>query len=311
MTNSKKELISLVIPCFNEEEMIPIFYKEVDKVSKKMDTDFEFIFIDDGSSDNTLSEIKDLRKKDKRVKYISFSKNFGKEAGMLAGLKKSIGDYVAIMDVDLQDPPSELINMYKILTEEDYDVAAIYSTGHEDYSLLRKIGTSIWYKLISKLTGNSERPVTRDYRLMKRKVVDSILSLKEKNRYTRGLYSYVGYNIKWIPLKTPDREEGTSKFNLKALLKYSIQAVTSTTTKPLLIPLYIGLLISLVSLISLIVLIIKLCIKEVILNTLIIFISSLIVSMQFIFIGIIGLYLSKIITETKNRPLYIIGEESE
>ena len=307
----KKELISLIIPCFNEEEMIPIFYKELDKVSKKMNTDFEFIFIDDGSFDKTLSEIKDLRKKDKRVKFISFSKNFGKEAGMLAGLNKSIGDYVAIMDVDLQDPPSELINMYKVLTEEDYDVAAIYSTGHEDYSLLRKIGTKIWYKLISKLTGNSEKPGTRDYRLMKRKVVDAILSLPEKNRYTRGLYSYVGYKIKWIPLKTPDRKDGTSKFTLKVLLKYAIEGIVTTTTKPLLIPLYLGLLLSLISFISLIVLIIDLIIKTTYLIPLIVFLTTLVLSLQFIFIGIIGLYISKIHNETKNRPLYIIGEESE
>ena len=307
----KKELISLIIPCFNEEEMIPIFYKEVDKVSKKMDTNFEFIFIDDGSTDKTLSHIKNLRKKDKRVKYISFSKNFGKEAGMLAGLEKSIGDYVAIMDVDLQDPPEMLIKMYDILKKDSYDVAAIYSTGHEDYSPLRKLGTSIWYKLISKITGNSERPGTRDYRLMKRKVVDSILSLKEKNRYTRGLYSYVGYNIKWIPLKTPDRVDGTSKFTLKVLLKYSIEAITSTTTKPLLLSLYLGLILSLISFISLIVLIIKLLTTKLIINTLIVFITTLVLSLQFIFIGLIGLYISKIYIETKNRPIYIIGEESE
>ena len=307
----KKELISLIIPCFNEEEMIPIFYKEVDKVSKKMDTNFEFIFIDDGSTDKTLSIIKGLRKKDDRVKYISFSKNFGKEAGMLAGLNTCIGDYAAILDVDLQDPPEMLIDMYKVLTKEDYDVAAIYSIGHEDYSLIRKVGTKIWYKLISKLTGNSERPGTRDYRLMKRKVVDSILSLKEKNRYTRGIYSYVGYKIKWIPLKTPDRVDGTSKFTLKVLFKYSIQAITSTTTKPLLLSLYLGLILFLVSFISLIVLIVKLCTKKVIINTLILFLLTLTISLQFIFIGIIGLYVSKIYTETKDRPIYIIGEEND
>ena len=311
MANSKKELISLIIPCFNEEEMIPIFYKEVDKVSKKMNPDFEFIFIDDGSTDKTLSIIKGLRKKDDRVKYISFSKNFGKEAGMLAGLNKSKGDYIAIMDVDLQDPPSELINMYKVLTKEDYDVAAIYSTGHKDYSFVRKTATNLWYKIITKISDNSEKPGTRDYRLMKRKVVDSILSLQEKNRYTRGLYSYVGYKIKWIPIKTPEREEGESKFNFKALLKYSIQAITSNTTKPLLLSLYLGLILFLVSFISLIVLIVKLCAKKVIINTLIVFLSTLIISLQFIFIGIIGLYISKIHNETKNRPLYIIGEESE
>ena len=236
----KKELITCIVPCFNEEEVIPIFYKEITKVSSEMKgVDFEYLFIDDGSSDKTLEILRDYSKKDKRVRYISFSKNYGKEAGMYAGLNNAKGDYVAIMDVDLQDPPSLLKDMYKYIVEDGYDVAAIYSSSHEDYPIIRKGLTKLWYKINYKLSGNQEKPGTRDYRLMKRKVVESIISMREFNRYTRGLYSYVGYNVKWISIPTPDRVTGTSKFPLKKLISYSLEAITSTSTKPLTISAHI------------------------------------------------------------------------
>ena len=307
----KKELITCIVPCFNEEEVIPIFYKEITKVSSEMKmVDFEYLFIDDGSSDKTLKGLRDYAKKDKRVRYISFSKNYGKEAGMYAGLNNAKGDYVAIMDVDLQDPPAMLKEMYKYIVEEGYDVAAIYSSSHEDYQIIRKGLTNLWYKINYKLSGNQEKPGTRDYRLMKRKVVESIISMREFNRYTRGLYSYVGYNVKWISIPTPDRVTGTSKFPLKKLISYSLEAITSTSTKPLTISAHIGLLFCLISFIFIIVIIAKtLILGDPVsgwpsLVCIITFLSGL----QLFFFGILGLYLSKIYTEVKRRPLYFINE---
>ena len=293
---AKKELITCIVPCFNEEEVIPIFYKEIKKVSSEMkEVDFEYLFIDDGSSDKTLKLLRDYAKKDKRVRYISFSKNYGKEAGMYAGLNNAKGDYVAIMDVDLQDPPALLKDMYKYIAEEGYDVAAVYSSSHENYPIIRKGLTNLWYKINYKLSGNQEKPGTRDFRLMKKKVVESIISMREVNRYTRGLYSYVGYNIKWISIPTPDRVTGTTKFPIKKLIKYSLEAITSTSSKPLTISANIGLLFCLISFIFMIVIIAKtLIFGDPVsgwpsLACIITFLSGL----QLFFFGILGLYISK------------------
>ena len=307
----KKEKISVVVPCYNEQESLPLFYKEINKISNEMETvEFEFMFINDGSKDKTLELLRGFAKKDKRVRYISFSKNYGKEAGMYAGLNNAKGDYVAIMDVDLQDPPELLKEMYKYIVEDGYDVAAIYSSSHEDYPIIRKGLTKLWYKINYKLSGNQEKPGTRDFRLMKKKVVESIISMREVNRYTRGLYSYVGYNIKWISIPTPDRVTGTSKFPLKKLISYSLEAITSTSTKPLTISAHIGLLFCLISFIFIIVIIAKtLILGDPVsgwpsLVCIITFLSGL----QLFFFGILGLYLSKIYTEVKRRPLYFINE---
>ena len=229
---------------------------------------------------------------------------------MYAGLNNAKGDYVAIMDVDLQDPPAMLKDMYKYITEEGYDVAAIYSSSHEDYPIVRKGLTNLWYKINYKLSGNQEKPGTRDFRLMKKKVVESIISMREVNRYTRGLYSYVGYNIKWISIPTPDRVIGTTKFPIKKLIKYSLEAITSTSSKPLTMSANIGLLFCLISFIFMIVIIAKtLIFGDPVsgwpsLACIITFLSGL----QLFFFGILGLYVSKIYTEVKRRPIYFINE---
>jgi len=307
----KKELISIVVPCYNEEESIPIFYKEIDKVSKKMNTvNFEYIFIDDGSHDNTLNVLRKLSKKDKRVRYISFSRNFGKEAGMYAGLEATKGDYAAIMDVDLQDPPEKLIEMYKSLKEEDYDVVALYTDTHAGYNFIRKGLTRLWYKVFDKLSESNQKAGARDFRLMKRKVVDSILSMKEYNRYTKGIYGYVGFKTKWISYQAPKRVVGTSKFNLKKLTKYAMEGIISTSTKPLMIATYVGLIFCVMSFIAVIVIIIKTILWGdpvtgwPSLACIIMFVSGI----QLFFLGIIGMYLSKIYLEVKQRPVYIIKE---
>ena len=179
----KKEKISIIVPCYNEQEALPIFYKEIDKVSKEMkEVDFEFLLVNDGSKDKTLEILRDLAKKDKRVRYISFSRNFGKEAGMYAGLENATGDYVAIMDADMQDPPEMVKTMYQMMQEEDYDCVALCSPSHEGYSFMRKFFTNCWYKLIGAISSTPQVPGARDFRLMKRKMVDAIINMKEYNR---------------------------------------------------------------------------------------------------------------------------------
>ena len=308
---TKKELISIIIPCFNEEEAIPVFYKEIGRISKEMEpVTFEFIFIDDGSSDNTLKILKELHDKDKRVHYISFSRNFGKEAGMLAGLKESKGDFVAIMDVDMQDPPEMIKTMYHHIKEENYDCCGLYTKSHEGYSIIRKSLTSLWYKLIAKLSTLKEKPGSRDFRLMTRQMVDAILSMSEYNRYMKGMFDFVGFRTKWISYEAPDRKVGVSKYSIKSLIKYAIEGITSFSTIPLTIAIYIGMIFCFIAFLAILAIITKTLIYGdpvagwPSLACIIIFVSGV----QLFFLGIIGTYLSKIYLETKERPVYIIKE---
>ena len=309
--NEKKELISIVVPCYNEEESVPLFYEEIDKISKKMkNVDFEFLFINDGSKDKTLEILRDLSKKDERVRYISFSRNFGKEAGMYAGLSNTKGDYVAIMDADMQDPPEMVQRMYNEIKEEDYDCIALYTKSHEGYSFIRKGLTNLWYKLIDKISDSHQMPGARDFRLMTRQMTDAILSMKEYNRYTKGMFGFVGFNTKWIAYDAPDRAVGTSKFNLRKLIKYALEGIVAFSTSPLLIAAYIGLTFCFIALIAIIVIITKTLIWGdpvtgwPSLACLIVFIGGI----QLFFFGIMGIYLSKIYLEVKNRPVYITKE---
>lgn len=309
---TKKDLISVIIPCFNEEEAIPVYYDEMNKVIKDMnDVDFEFMFIDDGSTDKTLKVLKELNKKDDKVHYISFSRNFGKEAGMLAGLENVKGDYVTIMDVDLQDPPAMLKEMYKSIKEEDYDCIALYTNSHEGYRFIRKGLTKLWYKLIKKIAKSEQKPGARDFRLMTRQMVDSILAMKEYNRYMKNMFDYVGYKTKWIAYDAPDRKVGKSKFGLKKLIKYAVEGVTSSSTAPLTTSTFIGLFFCLVSFIAMIAIIIKTLVWGdpvsgwPSLACIILFISGI----QLFFLGVLGTYISKIFLEVKYRPVYFIKEK--
>ena len=307
----KKDLISLIIPCFNEEEAIPIFYKEVLKVANYMkNVNFEYIFINDGSKDKTLEILRKLTKQDEKVRFISFSRNFGKEAGMFAGLEATTGDYVAIMDVDMQDPPEMIIKMYNTIKKEEYDCVALYTTSHKGYNFIRRGLTNCWYKLIDKLSDSKQVPGARDFRLMKRKMVDSILSMREYNRYTKGIFGFVGFDTKWIDYEAPDRAVGTSKFSLGKLIKYALEGIVAFSTKPLLISAYVGLLFCLVAFIAIIAIIVKTLVFGdptsgwPSLACIIIFVSGI----QLFFLGIIGMYLSKIYLEVKERPVYIVKE---
>ena len=308
----KKDLISIIVPCFNEEEAIPVFYEEITKIADSMkQVDFEYMFIDDGSHDKTLEILRDLSKKDKRVHFRSFSRNFGKEAGMLAGLEKVKGDYVTFMDVDLQDPPSMLEGMYKTIKEEDYDCVALYTKSHEGYNFIRKGLTNMWYKLINRVAKSKQKPGARDFRLMTRQMVDSILSMKEYNRYMKGMFDYVGYKTKWVSYEAPDRSVGTSKFGLRKLIKYAVEGITSTSTAPLTTSTFIGLLFCLISFIAIIVIIVKTLVWGdpvsgwPSLACIILFVSGV----QLFFLGVLGTYLSKIFLEVKYRPVYFVKEE--
>ncbi len=307
-----KEKISIIVPCYNEEESLPIFYKEIDKISKEMKVvDFEFLFINDGSRDKTLNILREMAKKDKRVRYISFSRNFGKEAGMWAGLENANGDYVAIMDADMQDPPSKVKEMYDILSKDkEYDCVGLYTVDHKDYSFFRRICTNIWYKLISKISDNRQVPGVRDFRLMRRQMVDAILEMKEYNRYTKGIFSFVGFNTKWLEFKTGDRVAGTSKFNFWKLFKYALEGIVSFSTAPLVLSAIIGVIFCFIAFIAILVIIIKtLAFGDPVsgwpsLACIVIFVSGV----QLFFLGVIGMYLSKTYLEVKKRPIYIVKE---
>ena len=307
----RKEKISIVVPCYNEEESLPIFYEEINRVSKEMKVvDFEFLFINDGSCDNTLNILRDLSKKDKRVRYLSFSRNFGKEGGMYAGLSNATGDYVAIMDADMQDPPSMIKEMYESIKSEGYDCVALYTKSHDDYTFLRKIFTSLWYKLIGVISSIPQVPGARDFRLMKRKMVDAIVEMGEYNRYTKGIFGFVGFETKWIDYKSPDRVAGKSKFNFIKLFKYGLEGILAFSTTPLVLAAFVGLIFCLLSFIAIVFIICKTLIYGdpvggwPSLACIIIFMGGI----QLFFFGIMGMYLSKTYLEVKKRPIYIIKE---
>lgn len=305
--------ISIIVPCYNEEEAIPIFYKEITKTIEELKQyKFEIIFINDGSKDKSENIMKELAKKDEKVKYIIFSKNFGKEAAMYAGLEQSSGDYITTMDVDLQDPPSLLPEMIKGIEEENYDCVATKSTSRNGYSFLRKTFTRWFYKIIAKISKTEMVAGARDYRLMTRQMVNSIIAMKEYNRYSKGLFSFVGFNTKWIEFENKERSAGTTKWNFWKLFSYAIDGIVGFSTAPLIISSIIGTLFCLIAFIMIIIIIIKtlafgdptsgwpsmVCI--------IFFVSGI----QLFCLGIMGQYLSKVYLEVKNRPIYIIKDSN-
>ena len=307
------EKISVVIPCYNEEKAIPIFYKEMNKVMVKMKKlDFELIFVDDGSSDSTLEVCKNLSKEDKRVKFLSFSRNFGKEAGIYAGLNKSTGDYVTLMDVDLQDPPELLPKMYNLIKEEGYDSVGTRRVTRKGEPPIRSFFARCFYKLINKMSKTEMVDGARDYRLMTRQMVNSILEMKEYNRYSKGLFSFVGYKTKWIEYENRERVAGETKWSFWKLVIYALDGIIAFSTTPLWIASIIGLLFCLVSFIAILIIVIKtLVFGDPVggwpsMVCIIFFVSGI----QLFCVGIIGAYLSKTYLETKHRPIYIIKEEN-
>ncbi len=307
--------ISIIVPCYNEEEAMPIFYKEITKVADKMKkkADFEFIFVNDGSKDKTLEVARELSDKDKRVRYVSFSRNFGKEAGMLAGLEASRGDYVAIMDVDLQDPPALIEEMYDTLKEGVYDCVATRRVSRDGEPPVRSFFAELYYKLINKISKTEIVNGARDFRLMTRQMVDSILELKEYNRFSKGIFSWVGYNTKWLEYKNVERVAGTTKWNFWKLFLYSLESIVAFSTVPLAIASILGILFCLIAFIMIIVIIIKtLTVGDPVAGwPSLICIILLVSGIQLFCMGIIGQYLSKTYLEVKKRPVYIVKETEE
>lgn len=304
--------ISIVVSCYNEAKALPYFYKEMKKIETKdfKDIEFEYIFVNDGSKDDTINIIKDLNSKDNSVRYISFSRNFGKEAAMLAGLEASTGDFVTLMDADLQDPPSLLLDMYNTLINEDYDCVATRRVSRKGEPVIRSFFARMFYKIINKISYIEMVDGARDYRLMKRQVVDSILSLKEYNRYSKGIFSFVGFNTKWIEYENIERVAGETKWSFWKLFIYAFDGITAFSTMPLVISSILGILFCIISFIIIIVIVIKTLVFGDVtsgwpsLACIIFFVSGI----QLFSIGIIGQYLSKTYLEVKNRPVYIIKE---
>lgn len=310
----KKEKISVIVSCYNEQESIPYFYEEITKISKKMkDLDFEYLFVNDGSKDNTLKIVKELAEKDDRVKYVSFSRNFGKEAAMYAGLKYADGDYITLMDADLQDPPALLPEMYRLIKEEGYDSVGTRRVTRKGEPPIRSFFARCFYKLINKMSKVEMVDGARDYRLMTRQVVDSITSLEEYNRYSKGLFSFVGYNTKWLEYENIERVAGETKWSFWKLFKYAIEGIVAFTTVPLSMASIFGILFCFLALVAIILIIIRTCCfgDPVAGWPSLVCIILMVSGVQLLCLGIMGQYLAKTYLETKKRPVYIVKETNK
>ena len=309
------EKISVIVPCYNEEESLPLFYNEMSRVAKedfKKEVEFEYIFVNDGSKDKTLEVLKELAKKDEKVKYLSFSRNFGKEAAILAGLQASTGDLVTLMDADLQDPPSMLRQMYDEIKNNNYDSVGTRRVTRKGEPPIRSFFARMFYRIINKMSKIEMVDGARDYRLMTRQVVDAILSLGEYNRYSKGLFSFVGFDTKWLEYENVERVVGETKWSFWKLFVYALEGIVAFSTTPLAISSFIGILFCVFSFIFMVIILIKTLIAGnptsgwPSLVCIITFVSGI----QLLIMGIIGQYLAKTYLEVKKRPIYIIKEKN-
>ena len=311
------KLISIIVPCYNEEASLPYFYDAVTEQSKKMadahGVEFEYIFVNDGSRDKTIDILRKYAEKDARVKYISFSRNFGKEAAIYAGLRAADGDYAAMMDADLQDPPALLEDMYKAVTEEGFDCAASRRTTRKGEPPIRSFFARCFYKLINKISKTEIVDGARDFRLMTRQMVDAILSMTEYNRFSKGIFGWVGFNTKWLEYENTERVAGETKWSFWKLLLYSLDGIMAFSTAPLAISSFIGLLFCVIAFVMIIVIVVKTLIlgDPVAGYPSLVCIIFLVSGMQLFCVGILGQYLSKTYLETKNRPIYIVKETNK
>lgn len=303
-------MISIIVPCFNEQEVIPIFFDELEKTRKKINTDFEYIFIDDGSTDGTLDVIRSLSKEKNYVRFISFSRNFGKESALYAGLKASNGSLVTVMDADLQDPPELLPQMIELIETTDVDCVGTRRLNRKGEPPIRSLFAKTFYKLINKISDTEMIDGVRDYRLMTRQMVDSILELKEYNRFSKGIFSWVGYKTIYISYENKERTKGKSSWTFWSLFKYSIDGIINFSETPLNIASVFGVISCVFSTIAMIFIIIRYLIQGdpavgwASIVTIILFLGGI----QLLGIGILGKYISKIFLETKNRPIFIVKE---
>ena len=303
--------ISVIIPCYNEQEAIPIFYKEIQKTAEELShQELELLFVNDGSKDGSLEEMKHLSEADPRVKYVSFSRNFGKEAAMYAGLSYASGDYIAIMDVDLQDPPALLPEMYRILTTEDYDCVATRRVTRKGEPPIRSFFARRFYGLMHRLSKTEIVDGARDYRLMTRQFVEELLRLGEYNRFSKGLFGWVGFRTKWLEYENVERSAGETKWSFWKLLIYSIEGIVGFTTAPLVMAAFLGILFCLMAFIAICFIVIRTILYGdpvsgwPSMTCIIVFLGGI----QLFCMGIRGEYLAKTYMETKHRPIFICKE---
>lgn len=305
------EIITVIVPCYNEEKALSYFYEEINRVTMEMkDIDFELLFINDGSKDGTLDIIKEYAKKDQRVKYISFSRNFGKESAIYAGFEKSIGDYVCIMDADLQDPPRLLPKMLKIIKDEGYDSVATRRVTRKGEPPIRSFFARLFYRIMNKISDTELMDGARDYRLMTRQFVNALLDMKEYNRFSKGLFGWIGFDTKWIEFENIERVAGETKWSFWKLFIYSIEGIVAFSTVPLAIASMLGMLMLVVAFIFIVFIILKTLIYGDPISgwPSLVCIITLIGGIQIFSVGILGQYLSKTYLETKNRPIYIVKD---
>lgn len=302
--------ISIIVPCFNEEEALPLFYDEVTKVLAGMKCDYELLFVNDGSKDRTLRLLRVLGKKDSHVRYLSFSRNFGKEAAMYAGFCNASGDYVAVMDADLQDPPALLPEMVKILREGKYDSVATRRENRDGEPKIRSWFARRFYALINKISDADIQDGARDFRMMKRAMVDAIVEMTEYNRFSKGIFGWIGFETYWLPYKNTERVAGKTKWNFWSLFKYAIDGVINFSQSPLNIASWFGIIMTFFAFCSLVFIVVRyLIFGDPVVGwastvCIMIFIGGLILFC----LGVIGQYVAKIYLEVKNRPHYIVSE---
>ena len=307
------EKLTLIVPCYNEEEALPYFYEEVCRVVGELNYETELLFVNDGSKDNTLSVIKGFAEKDERVKYLSFSRNFGKEGAMYAGFCNASGDLVAVMDADMQDPPSLLPKMIELIESGEYDSVATRRVNRKGEPKIRSFFARMFYKLMGRISDADIVDGARDFRLMKRKMVDAIVSMGETNRFSKGIFGWIGFKTYWLEYENVERVAGETKWSFWKLFKYSLEGVTNFSDTPLKIASWSGIFFTFASVIAMFFVFIRallfgdnvagwpstICI--------ILFIGGI----QLFCLGIMGQYISKIFRETKKRPIYIIAESNK
>ena len=306
-------LLSVIVPCYNEEENVPYFYEELMKLTpffEEKKLDLELIYVDDGSKDGTVSEVKKLNEKDDRVKLVSFSRNFGKEAAIYAGFSKSKGDYVVMMDADLQDPPSLLPKMFHYI-EEGYDSVATRRVSRKGEPVIRSFFARLFYKLINKISKTDIVDGARDYRLMTRQVVDAILSIGEYNRFSKGIFGWVGFNTKWVEYENVERTKGETKWSFWGLFLYSIEGIIAFSTAPLAFASIMGVLFCVIAFVIIITIIVRslFCQDPTSGWPSLVCIISMVSGVQLLCLGILGQYMSKTYLEVKHRPIYLVKEE--
>ena len=302
--------LTLIVPCFNEQEALPFFYKEAISVLKNLNYEYELLFINDGSKDNTLKILKDFADRDACVKYISFSRNFGKEAAMYAGFCNATGDYVAIMDADMQDPPDLLPEMLKLIESGEYDSVATRRVSREGEPPIRSWFARRFYSLINKISDADIVDGARDFRLMRREMVDAIVAMGETNRFSKGIFGWIGFRTYWLPYENRERVAGTTKWNFWGLCKYAIDGIINFSEAPLSIASWFGIIMTAIAFIFLLFIVVRrlvygdpvagwastICI--------IVFIGGI----QLFCMGVMGQYIAKNYSESKHRPHYIVSE---